>query len=161
MISGVRIWNSYYDRFGREARGCRVPANGAVLSSARPPTARRHLQEGDMTAFNIVRFRVKPGHEQQFIDAHRMRANPGLKGFRGGALIRTGDSTFCVVGEWSNFQNLAEARPQMIGILDTTREHLVDLGNGLGLTDPVSGEVVVRLAGEKPPAKKAARKTVA
>ena len=24
-----------------------------------------------MTAFNVVRFRVKPGREQEFLDAHR------------------------------------------------------------------------------------------
>jgi hypothetical protein len=33
----------------------------------------------------------------------------------------------------------------MIGMLDTLREHLEDLGRGLGLTDPVSGEAVVKL----------------
>jgi hypothetical protein len=98
-----------------------------------------------MTAFNIVRFRVKPGHEQQFIEAHR-RANLDLKGFRGGALVKTGEQTFCIIGEWTSFAKLVDARPQMIGVLDTLRQHLEDLGGGLGLTDPVSGEVVVKLA---------------
>jgi hypothetical protein len=45
-----------------------------------------------MTAFNIVKFRVKPGHQEQFIAKHR-GINPGLKGFRGGALVRTGENT--------------------------------------------------------------------
>jgi len=35
------------------------------------------------------------------------------------------------------------ARPTMIGYLDGVRPLLEDLGGGLGLTDPVSGEVVV------------------
>ena len=52
-----------------------------------------------MTAFNIVRFRVKPGHERKFIAAHRS-LKPGFKGFRGGVLVRTGEHTFCIVGEW-------------------------------------------------------------
>ncbi len=48
----------------------------------------------------------------------------------------------------------------MIGILDAFREHLEDQGGSLGLTDPVSGEVVVKLAATKPVAKKArAKKT--
>ena len=106
-----------------------------------------------MTAFNIVRFRVKPGHQKQFIAAHR-RANPGMKGFRGGVLLRTGEQTFCIVGEWASFKSIIEARPQMIGMLDTMREHLEDLGRGLGVTDPISGEVVVKL----PPGKAAAKK---
>jgi hypothetical protein len=32
-----------------------------------------------MTAYNVVRFRVKPGCEQQFIDLHKS-ANPSFKG---------------------------------------------------------------------------------
>lgn len=54
------------------------------------------------------------------------------------------------MGEWASFKKLAEARPQMIGILDTFRDDLEDLGGGLGLTDPVSGEVVAKLAASKP-----------
>jgi hypothetical protein len=106
-----------------------------------------------MTAFNIVRFRVKPGHEQQFVAAHR-GISPGFKGFRGGALVKTGEHTFCMVAEWASFQKIVDARPKMIGILDTLREHLEDLGGGLGLTDPVSGEVVVKLPASKPEARK-------
>ena len=71
---------------------------------------------------------------------------PGFKGFLGGSLIKTGDQTFCIVGEWRNFQSLIAARPQMIAILDGLRDMLEDLGGGLGITDPVSGEVVARLA---------------
>ena len=97
-----------------------------------------------MTAFNIVRFRVKPGREEAFIEAHR-RADPALKGFLRGALIKTGERAYCVVAEWDSFASIAAARPQMIGVLDTFRADLEDLGNGLGVTDPVSGEVVLNL----------------
>ena len=112
-----------------------------------------------MTAFNIVRFRVKPGHQEQFIAQHR-GMNPGLKGFRGGSLVRTGEDTFCLIGEWASFQKIVDARPLMINILDGFREHLEDLGGGLGLTDPVSGELVVKLRTTKAPTKKSrAKKT--
>ena len=111
-----------------------------------------------MGAYNVVRFRVKPGYEQRFIDAHK-KAKPAFKGFRGGALVKTGERDFCFVGEWSGFQRIADARPIMIGLLDGMREYLEDLGNGLGLTDPVSGEVVVTLrASKRPPRKTAKRK---
>ena len=106
-----------------------------------------------MTAYNIVRFRVKPGCEQQFIDAHK-NANFAAKGFKGGALVKTGDRTFCMLGEWSSFQKIAEARSTMIGVLDSFRDCLEDLGGGLGVTDPVSGEVVVGLRAPRPKAKK-------
>lgn len=95
-------------------------------------------------AFNIVRFRVKPGREQDFIDAHR-RADPTFKGFVRGALVKTGERTFCMVGEWDSFDSIIAARPQMIALLDTFRDQLEDLGGGLGVTDPVSGVVVVDL----------------
>ena len=109
-----------------------------------------------MTAFNIVRFRVKPGRQDHFIEAHR-KARPGFKGFKGGALVRTGEQTFCIVGEWASLKALAAARPQMIGILDSFRDDLEDLGGGLGVTDPVSGEMAVRLGAWQPPKKKAAK----
>ena len=109
-----------------------------------------------MTAFNAVRFRVKPGSEQQFIDAHR-KMRPVLKGFLGASLVRTGDRTFCFVGEWRNMQSIVAARPQMIAMLDTVRDMLEDLGGGLGLTDPVSGEAVVKLAAPKAAKKRPAK----
>jgi hypothetical protein len=117
-----------------------------------------------MTAMNVVRFRVKPGCEQQFIDAHRS-AGPNFNGFLGGRLIKTGDRTFCIVAEWRSFDALAAARPEMIGMLDKLRDLLEDLGGGLGVTDPVSGDVVVKLeaarAARKAPNKKKKKKSAA
>ncbi len=97
-----------------------------------------------MTAFNVVRFRVKPGREDAFIEAHR-QADPHFKGFVRGTLVKTGERTFCMIGEWDSFDELAAARPEMIGLLDTFRGDLEDLGDGLGVTDPVSGEAVFEL----------------
>lgn len=45
-----------------------------------------------MGAYNVVRFKVKPGQEQKFIEAHR-NAQRDFAGFKGGALIKTGDRT--------------------------------------------------------------------
>ena len=101
-----------------------------------------------MTAFNVVRFRVKPGSEQRFVDLHR-KLRPGFKGFLGGSLIKTGEQTFCMIGEWRNFQSIVAARPQMIALLDGMREMLEDLGGGLGVTDPVSGDAVLKLRATK------------
>jgi len=109
-----------------------------------------------MTAMNVVRFRVKPGCEQKFIDAHQSM-RPNFKGFLSGRVVRTGDRTFCMVGEWRNFDAIAAARPEMIGLLDSLRDLLEDLGGGLGVTDPVSGDVVVTLGAPRA-ARKAAKK---
>ncbi len=103
-----------------------------------------------MAAFNMVRMRVKPEREKEFLDLHRatdkalserMKAN----GFLRGALIKTGDRTYCFFAEWESMDSLAKARPDMIGQLDRMRDMLEDLGGGLGVTDPVSGEAVAEL----------------
>jgi len=112
-----------------------------------------------MAAFNIVRFRVKPGEEDRFVDHHR-NARPQFKGFIGGSLVKTGERSYCFVAEWRNFQSIIDARPQMIGMLDGIRDALEDLGGGLGVTDPVSGTAVVKLAAKKP-GKAAKRKPAA
>lgn len=111
-----------------------------------------------MTAFNVVRFKVKPGFEQAFVDAHR-RMQPAFKGFLGGNLIRTGDRTFCVVGEWRAFRSIEVSRPAMIALLDEMRHMLEDLGGELGVTDPVSGEAVAKLAAPRAAKKKKKKKT--
>ena len=97
-----------------------------------------------MTAFNAVRFRVKPGRDQEFLDAHKnVEADwPGLKSVN---IIKTGDRSYCIIAEWTDMESLANARPSMIATLDTFRDTLEDLGGGLGVTDPVSGPVVLEL----------------
>jgi len=69
-----------------------------------------------------------------------------------------GAAKTCFIGEWASFQKIVDARPLMIGILDGFREHLEDLGGGLGLTDPVSGEVVVKLPATKAATKKTTKR---
>jgi hypothetical protein len=115
----------------------------------RPVLRRAHHQVciakgGPMTAFNAVRFRVKPGRDQEFLDAHKNAARdwPGLKHVN---IIKTGDRSYCIIAEWSDIDALASARPKMIGTLDSFRHTLEDLGGGLGVTDPVSGPVVLQV----------------
>lgn len=97
-----------------------------------------------MTAFNAVRFRVKPGRDKDFLDAHR-RIERNWKGLEHVNIVKTGDQDYCIIGQWTDMEALSAARPQMIATLDTFRDTLEDLGNGLGLTDPVSGPVVLEL----------------
>ena len=95
-----------------------------------------------MTAFNVVRVRVKPGREKEYLEAHR-NFEQQLPGFRRLSMIKTGERSYCIIGEWDGMQSIVNARPQMIALLDSFRDTLEDLGGGLGVTDPVSGEVVV------------------
>jgi hypothetical protein len=96
-----------------------------------------------MTAYNVVRIKVKPGKDQEMMD--HWRAAPRPAGSAKGALIKTGDRTYCFIGEWDSMNSIVAARAEMIAQLDKVRPLLEDLGGGLGVTDPVSGEVVLSL----------------
>lgn len=95
-----------------------------------------------MTAFNVVRFRVKPGQDEAFLAAHRNVSAewPGLRHIN---MIKTGDRRYCLIAEWTDMQAIADARPNMIATLNAFRDTLEDLGNDLGVTDPVAGPVVL------------------
>jgi len=97
-----------------------------------------------MAAFNAVRFRVKPGRDQEFLDAHK-KVKHDWPGLRHVNMIKTADRCYCIIAEWTDMDALAKARPAMIATLDSIRSMLEDLGGGLGVTDPVSGPVVLEL----------------
>jgi Antibiotic biosynthesis monooxygenase len=97
-----------------------------------------------MTAFNVVRFRVKSGRDQEFLDAHK-KVQANWTGLLHANMIKTGERTYCIIAEWSDMDALVSARTQMIATLDSFRDTLEDLGGGLGVTDPVSGPVVLAL----------------
>ncbi len=98
-----------------------------------------------MTAYNIVRFKVKQGQEAAFLDSQRGIARNAMPGFRKGAIIKHGDRAYTFVAEWDSFDDIVRARPQMIASLDGFRNLLEDLGGGLGVTDPISGSVVLEI----------------
>lgn len=97
-----------------------------------------------MTAMNSVRMKVKPGRDQEYLDAHKrfVATWPGLIQAH---IIKTGEGGYCVIGEWADMDALAAARPHMLESLDSYRDILEEVGEGLGVTDPVSGPVVLTL----------------
>jgi len=97
-----------------------------------------------MAALNVVRFRVKPNMEQVFLDAHR-EGKAAWPGLTRGLILDAGERTFVLVGEWPDMGILAGARERMIETLNSFRHALEDLGPGRGVTDAVSGKVVLTL----------------
>jgi hypothetical protein len=93
-----------------------------------------------MSAFNVVRFKVKPGCDAEFVSAHD-NVGSAWPGLRRAHLVKTGEQTYCLVAEWEDVAAIGTARPQMIATLNSFRHVLDDLGNGLGVTDAVSGSV--------------------
>jgi hypothetical protein len=97
-----------------------------------------------MTAFNAVRFRVKPGRDQEFLDAH-IDIEQTWPGLTHANIIKIGERSYCIIAEWEDMDACVKARPKMIATLNSFRDTLEDLGGGLGVTDPVAGEVVLAL----------------
>ena len=97
-----------------------------------------------MTAFNVVRFRVKPGRDQEFLNAHKTIGATWV-GLVHASIIKTSDRSYCIIAEWKDMDACIQARPNMISTLDSFRDALEDLGGGLGVTDPVAGLVVSSL----------------
>ncbi|MBB4188186.1 antibiotic biosynthesis monooxygenase family protein [Sinorhizobium terangae] len=101
-----------------------------------------------MTAYNVVRFRTKPGSEDEFEEWFR-KLRRDFEGLRKMALIKTGERSYCSIGEWESFDHIVAARPKMISNLDKFRHSLEAQGEGSDVTDAVSGEAIYESAPTK------------
>ncbi len=97
-----------------------------------------------MPVYNVVKFKVKAGQEAAFLDAHS-NGKAKWPGLEHGVIIKTGEQTFCLIGTWTSQDAMVAARPAMIKTLDSFRSLLEDQGPGRGVTDAVSGAVVLDL----------------
>ena len=103
-----------------------------------------------MAAYNVVRMRVKPGREAEFLELYKSMDQETIRrmkenGLRRRVVIKTGERSYCLIAEWESKESIHKSIPYMIANLDRGRDLLEDLGGGLGVTDPVSGEVVDEL----------------
>ena len=94
-----------------------------------------------MGAFNVVRYRVKQGMDDKVLEVHH-QASFNFPGFRRGNLIKTGESTYCFIGEWDSAAAAAEAESGMIEILNQFSDTLEELDSGKK-TDAVFGDSVI------------------
>ena len=89
---------------------------------------------------NVVRFRVKSGKQAEFESLFSKAENWD------GQLLhmwaRTGEKSYVGYGLWENEEQMKNAMPQMISLLDSARHLLEELSPELGVTDPASGTVV-------------------
>ena len=94
-----------------------------------------------MSAFNVVRYRVKSGMDEEFLKVHR-QADFNFPGFRRGHVIKTGEQTYCFIGEWDSASAALESEPGMIDILNQFSDTLEELDSGKK-TDPVFGDSLI------------------
>ena len=94
---------------------------------------------------NIVRSKVKEGKKDESIIKlkeffNNMKGTDGLISMK---LIQTGPNNMCIIGEWKNEQSIAKSRDKMIAGLGTVRPMLEEISPELGVTDPVSGPIIM------------------
>jgi hypothetical protein len=95
-----------------------------------------------MTAFNIVRMKVKPGYDDDLIAVGRAQPRDHLVGLRSAQLIKTSERFYCFIGEWDSLDHIIAARPLMLKNLDASRPFLEEMDETGSITDAVSGEVI-------------------
>ena len=94
---------------------------------------------------NVVRSKVKEDKKDEYMKKLReffdnMKGTEGLISMK---QIQTGPNNMCIIGEWKDEQSIAKARDKMIGGLDTIRLMLEEISPELGITDPVSGIIIM------------------
>ena len=95
-----------------------------------------------MPAFvSSVRFVAKPGQGEELVA--RIRAFSMPEGLEQHLAIQTGERSYCTFAFWRSEDDLAAARPSLIAFLDTLRHLLDEISPELGVTDPVSGPVLI------------------
>ena len=94
---------------------------------------------------NVVRSKVKEGKKDEYIKKLKEFFNniKGTDGLVSMKQIQTGPNMMCIIGEWKDEQSIAKARDKMIAGLDSVRSLLEEISPELGVTDPVSGPVIM------------------
>ena len=90
---------------------------------------------------NVVRFKVKQECVAELETA--FRDCPLFDGMLSQSLIRTDQRQYCGIGFWDSEDALVAARPAMITFLDSIRDLLEEISPEVGVTDALSGPVIV------------------
>lgn len=63
-----------------------------------------------------------------------------------GTIIKTGELSYCLIGEWETVEAIVAAPPSMIDTLNTFRSLLDDQCEGKDILDALFGEVALKFA---------------
>ena len=91
---------------------------------------------------NVVRFKLKQDCVEKYFE---VIAKTSFEGMTQRYIAKTGDYDYCFVGIWKSAEAIAAQRPAMIAHLDEVRGFMEELTPELGVTDPVSGNIVSKV----------------
>ena len=96
----------------------------------------------DQKFMNVVRFKLKPDCVDKYFE---VLEKTNFKGMTQRYIAKTGNYNYCFVGIWKNAEAIASQRSAMVGHLDKVRGFMEELSPELGVTDPVSGNIVSKV----------------
>jgi len=91
---------------------------------------------------NVVRFKLKSDCIEQYFE---VIDKTSFEGMSQRYIAKTGDYDYCFVGIWKSAEAIAAQRSVMIAHLDKVRGFMEELSPELGVTDPVSGNIVSKV----------------
>ena len=91
---------------------------------------------------NVVRFKLKSDCIDQYFE---VIDKTSFEGMTQRYIAKTGDYDYCFVGIWENEESIAAQRPAMIPHLDAVKGFMEELSPELGVTDPVSENIVSKV----------------
>ena len=92
---------------------------------------------------NIVRFKLRTDCVDKYFEAIN---KTNFEGMTQRFIAKTGAYDYCFVGIWESAEAIAAQRPAMISHLDEVRGFMEELSPELGVTDPVSGNIVSKVS---------------
>ena len=91
---------------------------------------------------NVVRFKLKKDCIEKYF---QIIDKTKFEGMTQRYIAKTGEYDYCFVGIWESAEAIAAQRPAMIAHLDEVRAFMEELSPELGVTDPVSGNIVSKV----------------
>ena len=91
---------------------------------------------------NVVRFKLKPDYVYKYFE---VIDKTSFEGMTQRYIAKTRDYDYCFVGIWKSAKAIAAQRPAMIAHIDEVRGFMEELSPELGVTDPVSGNIVSKV----------------
>ena len=91
---------------------------------------------------NVVRFKLKSDCVDKYFEVIE---KTNLEGMAQRYIAKTGNYGYCFVGIWKSAEAIAAQRATMISHLNEVRGFMEELSPELGVTDPVSGNIVSKV----------------
>ena len=91
-----------------------------------------------------VKFVTRPSHSEDFVEICKQNEFRKINGLVEATLIQTDENKFTWISEFDDISKLVDAQDTFVAPLDNWRHMLDNITIDNGVTDPKSGQIVVR-----------------